>query len=207
MNPFSWLCLFIALGLVLRVLMVYANSQGVRDERRMEYERHRRVVEHDPTNSGSYARLAEMLLEDGQTDDAISAWRRAVFPMPRGPFTTKWKRDLKRALEVQATYARGERPLEQRDVRICPRCEAIVPNAITTCPNCGEVLYLSFANTIAQTEVARSWLVETLIASAILWALGIAFSVLPLEWKSTVIIATVLVAGFFSIRAIGGKSL
>lgn len=207
MNAFSLLCLVFALGLALRVASLYANSQGIRDERRGEYERHRRVVEHDPTNSGSYARLAEMLLEDGQVDDAVSAWRRAVFLMPQGPFTTKWKRDLKRALEIQATYARGEKPLGQRDVRICPKCEAIVPNAITTCPNCGETLYLSFANTIAQTDVARSWLIETLVASAVLWTAGIVFSALPLEWKGTIIIATALAAGFFAIRALGGKSL
>ena len=153
MNGFSFLCLAIALGLGVRVLRVYANSQGMRDERRMEYERHQNVVRQDPTNASSYAHLAQMLFEDNHVDDAVMAWRRAINLMPQGPFTTKWKRDLKRALEVQATLARGEKPLEQKDVRICPRCEAIVPNAITTCPNCGEILHLSFANTLAQTEV------------------------------------------------------
>ena len=207
MNPFSLICIVIALGLGLRVLMAHANSQGMRDERRMEYERHRGVVEHDPTNAGSYARLAEMLWEDGQGDDAISAWRRAVNLMPQGPFTTKWKRDLKRALEEQALVASGGKVLEQRDIRICPKCEAQVPNAITTCPNCGEILHLSFANTLAQTEVAKSWLKETLVASAVLWVAGIVFSALPLEWKGAVIISTAIVAGYFLIRSLGGKGV
>ncbi len=205
MNGFSILCLVIALGLGLRVLMAYANSQGMRDERRMEYQRHHSVVQQDPTNAGSYARLAEMLLEDKQVDDAISAWRRAINLLPQGPFTTKWKRDLKRALEIQATLARGEKPLEQKDVRICPKCEAIVPNAITTCPVCGEILHLSFANTLAQNEVAGAWLKETLAISAVLWIVGIVFSTLPIEWKGMIVISSAIVFGYLIIRSLGPK--
>ncbi|RYG54237.1 hypothetical protein EON80_31915, partial [bacterium] len=201
MNGFSFLCLIIALGLGLRVLMIYANSQGIRDERRMEYERHSAAVQHDPSNAGSYARLAEMLYEDKRVDEAIAAWRRAVYLMPQGPFTTKWKRELKRALEIQATIARGEKPLEQKDIRICPRCEAQVPLSITVCPNCGETLHLSFANTIAQTDVAKSWLKETLTVSAVLWVLGVIFSALPTEWKGAVLMSTAIVAGYFIIRS------
>ena len=185
--------------------MVYANSKGMRDERRGEYERHQSVVRQDPTNAGSYAHLAEMLFEDNYVDDAVMAWRRAINLMPQGPFTTKWKRDLKRALDVQATLARGEKVLGQKDVRICPRCEAVVPNAITTCPNCGEILYLSFANTIAQTDVAKSLVKETLMVCAVLWVLGILFSALPTEWKGVVIISSLIVGGFFFLRSLGPK--
>ncbi|BCM89579.1 hypothetical protein IAD21_01426 [Abditibacteriota bacterium] len=206
MNTVSFLCLLLALGLGLRVAMIYANARGISDERRMEYERHNYVVQQDPNNAGSYARLAEMLYEDKRVDEAIAAWRRAVYLMPQGPFTTRWKRDLKRALEDQATIARGEKPLEQKDVRICPRCEAIVPNAITICPNCGETLHLSFANTIAQTDVAKSWLKETLAVCAVLFIAGIIFSALPMEVKGTLIISATLVIGYFIIRAIGGNT-
>lgn len=205
MNGFSLLCLVFALGLALRVARIYANSAGIRDERRMEYERHQAVVRQDPTNAGSYAHLAEMLFEDKHVDDAISAWRRAINLMPQGPFTIKWKRDLKRALEVQAILARGEKPLEQQDMRICPRCEMKVPNAITTCPNCGEILHLSFANTIAQTEVAKSWIKETVVVCVVLWILSIVFSALSLEWKGAIIISSLLVGGFFFIRSLGPK--
>ncbi|RYX83299.1 hypothetical protein EON83_15670 [bacterium] len=206
MNGFSFLCLIIALGLGLRVMMLYANSHGVHEERRLEYERNNAVIQQNPSNAGAYARLAEMLFEDKRVDEAVASWRYAINLMPQGPFTTKWKRDLRRALEVQATLARGEKPLEQRDVRICPRCEAQVPNVITVCPNCGETLHLSFANTIAQTDVAKSWLKETLIVSGVLWIIGIIFSALPVEWKGAVIISTAIVVGFYAIRAIGGKN-
>ncbi len=204
MNGFSFLCLVLALGLGLRVAMIYANTRGMSDERRMEYEHYTAVVQRDPNNAGSYARLAEMLYEDKRVDEAISAWRRAIYLLPQGPFTTKWKRDLKRALEIQATLARGEKPLEQSDVRICPRCEAIVPNAITICPNCGETLHMSFANTLAQTDVAKSWLKETLAVCAILFIAAIIFSALPMEVKGTLIISATLVVGYLIIRAIGG---
>lgn len=201
MNGFSFLCLMIAAGLVLRVAMIYANSQGVRDERQLEYERHYAVVQQDPSNAGSYAHLAEMLYEDKQVDDAISAWRRAIYLLPQGPFTNKWKRDLKRALEVQATLARGERPLEQSDILICPRCEAQVPKSITICPNCGETLYLSFAGTIAQTDVAKSWAKETLIVTVVLVVSGIIFSTLSTEVKGVLLISTALVVALLVLRS------
>ncbi len=205
MNGFSFLCLVIALGLGLRVLMIYANSKGMRDERRGEYERHQAVVRQDPTNAGSYAHLAEMLFQDNHVDDAVMAWRRAINLMPQGPFTVKWKRDLKRALEVQATLARGEKVLCQKDIRICPKCEAQVPNAITTCPVCGEILYLSFANTVAQTDVAKSLVKETLVVSEGLLVLSVVFSALPTEWKGALVISAVIVVGFLYIRSLGPK--
>ena len=164
-----------------------------------------RVIERDPTNAGAHAQLADIAWEREDLEVAIHEWRTAVGLLPQGPFTTSWKRKLKRALEMQTQRASGERPGSIHDWRVCPKCQADVSTKAKVCPRCGEVLYMNPVEYFKQPEVARSWARETAGFTLVLWCVGVIFINLPLEWKGTILVSSAIVGGWYILKSFDGN--
>lgn len=74
------------------------------------------------------------------------------------------------------------------------------------CPHCGETLYMSPVEFLSQPEVARSWARETLIATVVLFCIGVIFLNLPLEWKGTILMSTAIVGGWYFLKSFDGHA-
>ncbi len=195
-------------GLAAIVGLIHLNRYAFKSEnRRLISEEETRclvVIERDPTNAGAHAQLADLAYERQDLELAIHEWRTAVRLLPEGPFTTSWKRKLKRALETQAQIARGERPLGVDELRVCPRCEADLPKNARNCPRCGEVLYMNPVEFMRQPEVARAWAKETAGFTIVLLLVGIVFMNVSIEWKGTLLMSTAIVGGYYLLKGIEG---
>ena len=204
LQKMSIILLFLALFFGARFLYAFANIRNTREQREGEYARHYRVIEFDKSNAGSHAHLAEMLFADGQVSDAIGMWRAAIRALPHGHATEKWKRDLKRALEVQSYIDRGQRPPGFHDLRACHKCELLIPATAKICPHCGATISMSVTEFFGQKEVQRDWMRETLVIAVVLYVAALLFSTLPAEIKGVLLVSTALVGGWLLVRAIGG---
>ncbi len=195
-------------GLALVVGLIHFNRYAFKSEnRRLISEEETRcllVVERDPTNAGAHAQLADLAFERQDLELAIHEWRTAIRTLPEGPFTTSWKRKLKRALEMQAQQARGERPAQMHEMRVCPKCQAEVSTKAKTCPHCGEVLYMNPLEFMSQPDVAREWARETAAFTIVLLLVGIIFMNVSLEWKGTLLMSTAIVGGYYFLKGIEG---
>ena len=195
-------------GLAAVVGLIHLNRYAFRSEnKRLISEEETRcliVVERDPTNAGAHAQLADLAYDRQDLELAIHEWRTAIRLLPEGPFTTSWKRKLKRALEMQAQQARGERPLEMHELRVCPKCEADLAKNARVCPRCGEVLYMNPVEFFKQPEVAREWARETAAFTVVLLCVGIIFMNVSIEWKGTLLMSTAIVGGYYFLKGIEG---
>lgn len=201
MNGFSFVLLAFAAFFGWRALGRFAdkseNSRGKRDE----IERTRRVVELDPSNSGTRAQYAAFLIEAGDIEGGIHHYRTAIGNSPHGPFTEAWKRKLKQALETQEILARGEQVPGFHDRRVCRKCQAKVLLTDKTCPKCGEVLQMGTAEWVQSEGVAREIWRESWPIALVLVIAAIVLSQLPLEWQATLIIASLLVGFWLFLRS------
>ena len=195
-------------GLAAIVGLIHFNRYAFKSEnKRLVSEEETRcliVIERDPSNAGAHAQLADLAYERADLDLAVHEWRTAIGLLPQGPFTTAWKRKLKRALETQEQYGRGERPALMHEVRVCPKCEADVLATAKTCPRCGEVLYMNPLEFLSQPEVAREWAKETAGFTLVLLCVGIIFLNVSLEWKGVLLMSTAIVGGYYLLKGIGG---
>ena len=196
-------------GLATIVGLIHFNRYAFRSEnKRLVSEEETRcliVIERDPSNAGAHAQLADLADQRGDLELAIHEWRTAIGLLPQGPFTTAWKRKLKRALEVQAQQARGERLVPMSEMRVCPKCQADVLASAKTCPRCGEVLYMNPLEFLSQAEVAREWAKETAAFTIVLLCVGIIFMNVSIEWKGLLLISTAIVGGYYLLKGIGGN--
>ena len=197
------------LGLALIMGLIHFNRYAFKSEnKRLVSEEETRclvVIERDPTNAGAHARLAELAYERQDLDLAIHEWRTAISILPGGPFSTSWKRHLRRALDMQEQLAGGQRLLSIDESRVCPKCQADLSKSAKECPRCGEVLYMSPAKYLGQREVAREWARETAAFSLVLLCVAIVFMNVDLAWKGTLLISTAIVGGWYLLRGIGGE--
>ncbi len=195
-------------GLAAIVGLIHLNRYAFKSEnKRLLSEEETRcliVIERDPTNAGAQAQLADLAYDRQDLELAIHEWRTAVRLLPQGPFTTSWKRKLKRALEMQEQQARGERPLQMHEMRVCPQCQAEVSTRAKTCLRCGEVLYMNPIEFFKQPEIAREWAKETAAFTIILLCAGIIFMNVSLEWKGVLLMSTAIVGGYYLLKGIGG---
>lgn len=201
MNGFSFVLIVLALWVASRALPGLINKKELGRHRYEEVERTRRVLELDPTNSGTRAKLAGFLIEDGELEAGIHEYRTAISQMPHGPFTAEWKRKLRDALETQAILARGERVPGFNDWRICQNCQGKIAANVKSCPHCNAVVRMNFLEWVLQPgtkgEIAR----ETIPIALLLWIVAIIFMNLPLEWKGTLIVSSVMVGGWLFLRS------
>ena len=200
------------LGLAFIVGLIHFNRYAFKSEnKRLVSEEETRclvVIERDPTNAGAHAQLADLAYERQDLELAIHEWRTAINLLPHGPFTTSWKRKLRRTLDMHEQVARGERPkelLDMHEMRVCPRCDADVSPRARTCPNCGETLYMNPVEFLRQPDVAREWAKETAAFTLVLLCVGIVFMNVDLAWKGTLLISTAIVGGWYLLRGIGGE--
>jgi len=196
----------LAAFILLRVVMIFATHSESNRLKNEDFEKWRRTAEKDPTNAGAHAHMAEFFLNEKELDNAIHSYRTAISLMPHGPFSEAWKRKLKGALEIKAALDRGERIPEFNELRTCHHCHKQVLAKYKKCPNCGAILHMNPIEFLTQPHIAREWARETptysVIIVLILWIGGIAFTVLPIEVKGTIIIASVIVGGWYLLRAI-----
>ncbi|RYG72493.1 hypothetical protein EON80_04085 [bacterium] len=169
--------------------------------RHEEIERTRKVIERDPSNSGTRAKLAAFLIEDGDLDAGIHEYRTAIGTSPQGPFTTEWKRKLRDALELQAILARGEKPLGFHEWRACGQCNATVPIREKTCPKCGLTLNKGLVEWGMDPNTQREIWREAIPISIVLLVVIAIFSALPTEVKGILIISSLLVGGWLFLRS------
>ncbi len=202
----SYILCGLAALILFRVLTVFSTHYESNRLRNEDFEKWRRTAEKDPTNAGAHAHMAEFFLEDKELDNAIHSYRTAISLMPHGPFSEAWKRKLKGALEIKAALDRGERVPEFNELRACHNCQKQVLAKYKKCPNCGAILHMNPIEFLTQPHIAREWARETIIISVILalilWIGGIAFTVLPLEWKGAIIISSVMAGTWYLLRAI-----
>lgn len=195
-------------GLAFVVGLIHFNRYAFKSEtkrlRSEEETRCLRVIERDPTNAGAHAQLAELAYDREDLEIAIHEWRTAIGILPEGPFSTSWKRRLRRALDRQEQQARGERPVPMHEMRVCPNCQADVSTRAKTCPRCGEVLSMNPIEFFSQPEVAREWARETAAFTIVLLLVGIVFMNVSLEWKGTLLMSTAIVGGYYLLKGIGG---
>ena len=195
-------------GLAAIVGLIHFNRYAFKSEsKRLVSEEETRclvVIERDPTNAGAHAQLADLAYDRQDLELAIHEWRTAVRLLPEGPFTTSWKRKIKRALEMQAQQARGERPVQMHEMRVCPACQAEVSTSAKKCPRCDEVLYMNPIEFMRQPEVAREWAKETAAFTIVLLLVGIIFMNVSIEWKGTLLMSTAIVGGYYFLKGIEG---
>ena len=195
-------------GLAFIVGLIHFNRYAFKSEnKRLVSEEESRclvVIERDPTNAGAHAQLADLAYEREDLELAIHEWRTAIGILPEGPFSTSWKRKLRRALDWQEQQARGERPAQMHEMRVCPKCQADVRKSAKVCPRCGEVLYMSPREYLSQPDVAREWAKETAAFTIVLLCVGIIFMNVSLEWKGTLLMSTAIVGGYYILKGIGG---
>ena len=201
MTLFSSFLLALALFFGLRAVPGIINKKASNRYRDEEIERTRHVLERDPTNSGTRAKLAEFLIEDGELEAGIHEYRTAISQMPHGPFTAQWKRKLRDALDTQAILARGERVPDFNEWRVCERCQAQVAASAKTCPKCNAVIRMDFMEWLLQPGNKRDIVRETIPIVLMLWVAAVIFMNLTLEWKGTLIISSVMVGGWLILRS------
>ena len=163
------------------------------------------VIERDPTNAGAHAQLADLAYDRQDLELAIHEWRTAIRLLPEGPFTTSWKRRLKRVLEMQAQQARGERPVQMHEMRVCPNCQAEVSTSAKKCHSCGEVLYMNPIEFLKQPEVAREWARETAAFTIVFLIVGMIFMSVPIEVKGVLIMSTAIVGAYYFLKSFDGQ--
>jgi RNA polymerase subunit RPABC4/transcription elongation factor Spt4 len=201
MNGFTYLLFLAGLWFGLRTLLRNwdkADSANWRDE---EIERTRRVLERDPTNSGTRAKMAGFLIEDGDLEAGIHEYRTAISSSPHGPFTTEWKRKLRDALDVQEKLARGERIPGFNEWRVCEKCQATLSVKEKTCTRCGATISRGFMEWTLDKQTQREIWGEALPFAVVLIVAFCIFSTLPFEWKGTIIISTTMVMGYLFLRS------
>ena len=195
-------------GLAAIVGLIHFNRYAFKSEnKRLVSEEETRcliVIERDPTNAGAHAQLADLAYDRQDLELAIHEWRTAIRLLPQGPFTTKWKSRLRRALEMREQQLRGERPTQMHEMRVCPKCEADISVRAKTCPRCGEVLYMNPVEFMRQPEVAREWAKETAGFTIVLLLVGIIFMSVPLEVKGVLLMSTAIVGGYYFLKGIEG---
>ncbi len=201
MSGFSFLCLLLAGFFAWRGLHSYIGISEAKRYRREEIERTRRVLELDPTNSGTRAQFAAFLMQDGDIDGAIHEYRTAVSHSPHGPFTEAWKRKLKEALEIQATLSLGERVPGFNEWRVCRKCQARVSLRDKTCPKCGEVLQMGAMEWFFRADLQREMWRQCLPIVLVLWICAIIFSTLPREVQGMLIISSLMVGFWLFLRS------
>lgn len=196
-------------GLAAIVGLIHFNRYAFKSEHKRliseEETRCLRVIERDPTNAGAHAQLGDLAYDRQDLELAIHEWRTAIGLLPEGPFTTAWKRRLKRALEMQAQQARGERPTQMHEMRVCPKCQAEVSTSAKTCHLCGEVLYMNPVEFFKQPDVAREWARETLGFTIVLVFVGFIFINLPIEIKGVLLMSTAIVGGYYFLKSFDGN--
>lgn len=201
MNGFSFVLLMLAGFFAWRGFHSYINSSEAKRYRREERERTRRVLELDPSNSGTRAQFAAFLMQDGDLEGAIHEYRTAISTSPHGPFTEAWKRKLKEALEIEATLARGERVAGFNEWRVCPKCQAKVLTSEKSCPKCGNTLHMNALEWFLQSDVQRDMWRQCLPITLVLWIGAIIFSALPREVQGTLIISSLIVGYWLFLRS------
>ena len=177
----------------------------LRDE---DIQMYKDSIERTPGNAGAHAQLAEKYIEDNNLDAGIYHYRTAINLLPHGPFTTKWKRQLKHALEwqqiVEDCRAKGRKLPLYADWRVCHECDATVSVHDKTCRSCGTTLNMSMMEWGTSPEVQREIWRTALPIAAVLWVCFLIFSALPLEFKGVILVATAIMGGFYLIRSMNG---
>ncbi|MDF2441451.1 MAG: hypothetical protein JWN98_2435 [Abditibacteriota bacterium] len=176
--------------------MIGRNSEAKRHIE-AEIAKYQCAIGVNPENSSAHAMLGETYYKAGRYDEAIHEFRTAINLSPHGPHSTKWKSNLRKALELQA----GAKPY---DFAVCDRCRADVPTDARACPRCGTRLRMGFVEWLLQPEVLKDVGRQTAVATSIAIILLVVFSSLSLEWKACVMCATVIVGGYYALRGIGG---
>jgi hypothetical protein len=155
MNGFVYFLFLVGLWLGLRTLLRSWHKADSSNWRNQEIERTRRVLELDPSNSGTRAKMAAFLIEDGDLEAGIHEYRTAIGTSPHGPFTTEWKRKLRDALAVQEKLARGERIPGFHEWRVCEKCQATLSVKAKTCPGCGAIISRDFMEWVSDRQTQR----------------------------------------------------
>lgn len=161
------------------------------------------AIAFDGTNAGAHAALAQTYFEAGELDAAIHEWRLAIGSSPHGPQSRGWKTRLKGALEMQGRLAQGLPADGFADFKVCHKCQFDVPSASKTCSRCGATLEMGFVEWSLKPENRRNiwreaWPMILVVSVVVMVSWG--FS---LEVKACLIMATVMVGGFYFLRGIG----
>lgn len=204
MTFISTILALFALWFVIRAIPGIIQTKVSNQYRNEEIERTRRVLERDPSNSGTRAKLAAFLIEDGELEAGIHEYRTAISQSPHGPFTTEWKRKLRDALETQEIIARGERVPGFNEWRICENCQGKMAANAKTCPHCNAVIRMNFLEWVLQPNVKHDIVRETIPIALVLWVAAVIFMNLSLEWKGTLIISATMVGGWLILRSFDG---
>ena len=196
---------------LLRIILRYHNDWELRRLETRDFENWQSIAQKDPTNASAWGNMADYYAKHGEIEAAIENYRRAINLMPHGPFSQKWKSRLKDVLRAQEALARGEKVPGFYDQRACHSCHKLVPASARRCPHCDAILYMGPIEFLTQPHIARQWARETLVISVVLvvvlWMGGTLFTALPIEWKGVIIMASVIVGGFYLLRIIGGEKL
>jgi hypothetical protein len=192
---FLWVAAVIAGCAALPLLSGEMNKRALREMAQESIERYRGTLARDPRNAGAHAYLADAYMDCGRIEEAITSYRRAIELDP--DHTRRERSKLQKALEVQEGR---ERP----SILVCDRCHGETPAREKVCAHCGATLRMSFFEWLAQPESMRAVTRQTVMVMLVITVLYTLFSTLPLEVKGCVLIATIMVGGFYFLRAIQG---
>ena len=198
----------LALAVVWRPIAAESNRRELKRLRDADIAKWTAALQRDPRNAGAHAELAEKYLEDGRVELGIHEFRTAIGLMPQGPFATRWKRKLKSALqfeEIVAAAAVGGTPVPTfQDWRTCDDCEGTVTVQMKKCPHCGAVTNVTFLDYCLDLENQKEIAKITIVLGLAVWIGSLIFSALPLDVKGVLIIASVIVAGYYFLRSFDG---
>jgi len=185
----------VAAGVASFVVPLLGGRMGKKTLKRLhddDLAKYQRAIAFDPRNYSAHRNLADAYAKSGLYDEAIAEYKEAIKLNP--PDMKPLQRRLNETLDLQAGRVSQK--------VICHECEAEVPPG-KVCSQCGARMNMSFAEWISQPETMRDILRGSVVPMLVGVALLAVFSALPLEVKAVVLMASLLVGGFYFLRSFG----
>lgn len=178
----------------LPLVSLYADKSGRKQLHNDDIERLESAIAFDPDNAGAHAGLGEKLAELKRIDEAIHEYRMAIRLLPAGLQTKRWKSDLRTLLDAQ-------NGIDRYDFQVCRSCHHDMPRNAKTCPQCGEIQNMNFFQWSSKRENLLPSLREAALVTVAMFLVLSALMVLPLEVAGSLVMASILVGGWFLLQA------
>ncbi|HEY3375936.1 MAG TPA: tetratricopeptide repeat protein [Armatimonadota bacterium] len=196
-GAFGYIFLLIIATVLSPIIEDRSERKRLREMRNEDMARYERALTFDPNNAAAHGLLADAYVERGRLEEATTEYERAIALDPERSAGERYK-----LRKIQAQLAGAVR----KPIRVCEQCSFETPADEAVCRRCGARLYLGFFAWIIQPENLKSVLKQSGIIMLVFLVLGITFSTLPLEIKGCVLMGTLIVGGYYGLRALGGNN-
>jgi hypothetical protein len=173
-----------------------SNRRALDEMLNEDMRRYQQAIARDPNNMGAHSFLADAYVERGLLAEAITEYETAI--RLDHVNTTSEQHKLTRIKNRLAG-------MERKSIVVCPACQCDTPAENPTCRKCGASLRVGFIDWLRQPANYRTVFRMSMGFIVVFFLVGLVFSHLPSEVKGCVIMATLLVVGFYIFRALGER--